>query len=162
MKMVCFMLEADYASHIWMMTKHSVLLPKEERVTQLIMQWWHSKCAHGGRGLTLNELRSCGYWVICGNAAVKKMIFHWVQCRRLCGRLVEQIMADLPYCRVVEAPAFTFCGVDMFGPFMIKQEDSSQALQSNVHLHELSSSTHWDHSFPWHWFIDTCIEVLNC
>ena len=29
-------------------------------------------------------------------------------------------MADLPYCRVAEAPAFTFCGVDMFGPFMIK------------------------------------------
>ena len=104
--------------------KHSVLLPKKERVTQLIMQWWHSKCAHGGRGLTLNELRSCGYWVICGNAAVKKMIFHCVQCRRLCGRLVEQIMADLTYCRVAEAPPFTFCEVDMFGPFMIKHRRS--------------------------------------
>ena len=53
--------------------KHPVLLPKEERVTLLIMQWCHSTCAHGGRGLTLNELSSCGYWVICGNAAVKKL-----------------------------------------------------------------------------------------
>ena len=104
--------------------KHSVLLLKEERVTQLIMQWWHSKCAHGGRGLTLNEWRSCGYWVMCGNAAVKKMIFHCVQCCRLCGRLVEQIMADLTYCRVAEAPPFTFCEVDMFGPFMIKHRRS--------------------------------------
>ena len=52
--------------------KHPVLLPKEERVTLLIMHWCRLKSAHGGRGLTLNELRSCGYWVICGNAAVKK------------------------------------------------------------------------------------------
>ena len=36
--------------------KHPVLLPKEERVTLIIMQWCHSKCAHGGRGLTMNEL----------------------------------------------------------------------------------------------------------
>ena len=100
--------------------KHPVLLPKEESVTLLIVQWCHSKCAHGGRGLTLNELRSCGYWVICRNATVKKMIFHCVQCCRLRGRLVEQKVADLPYCRVAEAPPFTFCGVDMFGLFIIK------------------------------------------
>ena len=121
MKMVCLMLEADCTSHLNDGCKHPVLLPKEERVTLLIMQWCYSKCAHGGRGLTLNELSNCGYWVICGNAAVKKMIFHCVQCRRLCGRLIEQKMADLPYCRVAEVLPFNFCGVDMFGPFIIKQ-----------------------------------------
>ena len=101
--------------------KHPVLLPKEERVTLLIMQWCHSKCTYGQRGLTTNELRSCSYWVMCGNAAVKKMIFHCVQCHRLRGRLVEQKMADYPYCRVAEARPFMFSGVDMFGPFIIKQ-----------------------------------------
>ena len=69
----------------------------------------------------LSELQSCGYWVIYGNAAVKKMIFHCVLCHKLHGRLVEQKMADLPYCRVAEAPPFRFCGVDMFGPIIIKQ-----------------------------------------
>ena len=38
--------------------------------------------------------------------------------------MVEQKIADLPYCRVAEAPPFTFCGVDMFGPFMIKHRRS--------------------------------------
>ena len=104
--------------------KRPVLLPKEERVTLLIMQWCHSMCAHGGRGLRLNELQSCGYWLICGNAAVKKMIVHCVQCCRLHGRLVQQKMADLPYCGVAEAPSFKLCGVDMFGPFIIKQKRS--------------------------------------
>ena len=95
MKMVCFVLEADYA-YLNDGCKHPVLLPKEERVTLLIMQWIYSKCARGGRGLKLNELQSCGYWVICGNAAVSKMIFYCVQYRRLRGILVEQKMADLP------------------------------------------------------------------
>ena len=104
--------------------KHPVLLSKEKRVALLIMQWCHSKCALGGRGLTLIELRSCGYWVICGNAAVKKMIFHCFKCRMLRGRLIEQKMADLPYCSVAEAPPFKFCRVDMFGPFIIKQKRS--------------------------------------
>ena len=40
--------------------KHPVLLPKEERVTLLIMQWCHPKCAHGGRELKLNQFWS---WV---------------------------------------------------------------------------------------------------
>ena len=62
--------------------------------------------------------------MICGNAAVKKMILHCVQCCRLHERLVEQKMVDLPCCRVVEAPPFTFYGVGMFGPFIIKQRRS--------------------------------------
>ena len=36
--------------------KHPVMLLREEKVTLLIMQWCHSKCAHGERGLTLNDL----------------------------------------------------------------------------------------------------------
>ena len=38
-------------------------------------------------------------------------------------------------------------------PLHNKTEESSQVLWSNIHLRELPSSTHWDHSFPWHWFI---------
>ena len=48
----------------------------------------HSRCAHGGSRLTLNELRTSGYRVICGNATVKTKIFHCMQCCRLQGRLV--------------------------------------------------------------------------
>ena len=52
------------------------------------------------------------------------MIFHCVQCHRLRERLIEQKMADLPYCRITEAPPFTFCGVDMSGPFILKLKTS--------------------------------------
>ena len=30
-------------------------------------------------------------------------------------------MADLPKDRVSESPPFTYCGVDIFGPFLVKE-----------------------------------------
>ena len=37
------------------------------------------------------------------------------------GRLGEQKMADLPSCRVIESAPFTHCGIDTFGPIVVKQ-----------------------------------------
>ena len=42
-------------------------------------------------------------------------------CRRLCGHAQGQKMADLPPERVTPAPAFTYTGMDIFGPLYIKE-----------------------------------------
>ena len=70
-------------SHLKNSCKHSVLLLKQEKVTDLVLKWCHAKCAHGGRGATLNELRRSGYWVVNGNSAVRSKLFKYIQCRRL-------------------------------------------------------------------------------
>ena len=62
------------------------------------------------------------------NRAVMKMIFHYVPWHWLHGRLVEKKVANLPYSRVAEASPFTFCRVDMFGLFIIKQRRSQVKL----------------------------------
>ena len=67
--------------------KFPIILPKEERVATLIIQDCHSRCAHGGRGATLNELCSRGYWITKVNSAVRSVIFKCVLCRRLRGRI---------------------------------------------------------------------------
>ena len=56
-----------------------------------------------------------------GSSAVKKMVPRYLTCRSLRGRVGEQIMADLPHDRLKEEPQFTHCGVDIFGPFLIKE-----------------------------------------
>ena len=56
-----------------------------------------------------------------GNSVVKEVIQGCVTCRRLRGKVGKQIMADLPQERHKEEPPFTYCGVDMFGPFEIKE-----------------------------------------
>ena len=57
------------------------------------------------------------------NSAVWSKLFECIQCRRLRGKLGIQKMADLPSSRLMEDPLFTYCGVDMFGPFIIKQRE---------------------------------------
>ena len=42
-------------------------------------------------------------------------------CRKLRGALEEQKMANLPEDRREPAPPFTHCGLDYFGPFVIKE-----------------------------------------
>ena len=111
-------------SHLNNSCKHPVLLPKQEKVAHLVLKWCHAKCAHGGRGASLNELRRSGYWVVNCNSAVRNKLFKCIQCRRLRGKLGIQKIADLPSSRLMEVLPFTYCGVDMFGPFIIKQRRS--------------------------------------
>ena len=76
--------------------KFPIILPKEERVATLIIQDCHSRCAHVGRGATLNELCSSRNWITNGNSAVQNIIFKCFLCRRLRGRVGMQKMAELP------------------------------------------------------------------
>ena len=104
--------------------KYPIILPKKSKVTDLIMQWHHYNTAHSGRGMTLNEIRCRGFWVICGSSEVKSSIFKCVTCRKLRGRIGEQMMADLPKGRFEEAPPFTYCAVDMFGSITVRVKRS--------------------------------------
>ena len=104
--------------------KHPILLPKDGKVATLIIQHHHKMAAHGDSGITLNQVRSSGYWIVDANLAVKNFIYRCVDCERLRGRFGEQKMEDLPACRLTETAPFTHCGVDIFDPFNVKQRRS--------------------------------------
>lgn len=70
--------------------------------------------------MTLNEIRTNGFWITGGSSTVSSIIASCVKCHKLRGAVQEQRMADLPKDRVESAPPFTSCGVDYFGPFMVK------------------------------------------
>ena len=101
--------------------KNPVILPKSSHITSLIISHVHNKTHHSGRGITLNELRCSGYWIISGNGMVRRFISRCVKCRYLRGKTGEQKMADLPRQRVEPAPPFTYCAVDYFGPWYVKR-----------------------------------------
>ena len=100
---------------------HPVVLPKKGKLTEMIIRWRHQNTAHSGRNVTLNEIRTSAYWVIQGNSAVKEMISRCFTRRRLRGKVGKQIMVDLPKDTLKEEPSFTYCSVDMFGSFGIKE-----------------------------------------
>ena len=99
---------------------HPIILPKCN-ITRMIISMCHSKVAHGGRGYTINEVRSSGFWIVGCNSMVRQFIRQCVECRRLRGSTVQQKMADLPSDRLEATPPFTNCGVDLFGPFIIRE-----------------------------------------
>lgn len=101
--------------------KHPVILPRDSHVSKLLIQHYHQRVQHQGRGLTLNEMRSNGIWVLGGSQAVSSYIYKCVKCRKFRRCPEEQRMADLPRERMESAPPFTYTGMDCFGPFYVKE-----------------------------------------
>ena len=99
---------------------YPIILPKKSFVVDLIIRDAHEKVAHSGRSITSGTLRS-QYWIINANSVVRHFISKCVTCRRLRGVVGEQRMADLPKERIAPAPPFTYCGVDYFDPFYIRE-----------------------------------------
>ena len=76
---------------------------------------------HQGKNPTVNEVRHHGFWIVGINRMAARLISACVTCRKLRGQLQEQKMANLPPERLEPSPLFTYCGVDFFGPWSIKE-----------------------------------------
>ena len=98
--------------------KHPVTLPKKGHVTNLILCNNHQSVKHRGRGITQNEIRSSGYWIVGGSSVASNHISKCVSCRKLRGSPQKQKMANLLDDHRGLAPLFTFCAVDYFVPWL--------------------------------------------
>ena len=125
--------------------KHPVILPKKSFVVDLIIRDTHEKVAHAGRRITLSALRN-QYWIVNANSVVRHLISKCVVCRHLRSPVGEQKMADLPKERLTPAPPFTYCGVDYFGPFHIK-EGRRELKRHTVHMSVYQSCTYRGRKF---------------
>ena len=52
---------------------------------------------------------------------MKSVIFKCVLCKLFRGQPTPQKMSDLPGKRLTDEPPFSYCGIDMFGPFSTKE-----------------------------------------
>ena len=73
-------------------------------------------------------------------------------------------MADLPLHRLAEAPLFTYCRVDMFGPFVIKQQRSEIQCYGAMFTYIASRAVHIEitHSLNSDSFIQALRPVFTC
>ena len=93
---------------------------KDCKVSKLIITHYHEKCLHQGRGVTVNTIRSNGFWILALVSSVASVIYKCIKCRRLYRHTLEQQMALLHSDRVEESPPFTFSAVDIFGTYSLK------------------------------------------
>ncbi|XP_014674056.1 PREDICTED: uncharacterized protein LOC106814273 [Priapulus caudatus] len=101
--------------------KHPGILHQGHHVTKLVILHCHEQTKHQGRGMTLNQIRESGYWILRSSIQVARLIRKCVICNRLRSPVQIQQMSDLPCDRLTPAPPFTYSGVDCFGPWMIKE-----------------------------------------
>ena len=71
--------------------------------------------------MTHNAIRQAGYYIINGRSMISHIIAKCVTCRKLRGCTQDQKMSDLPPERLTPSPPFTYTGMDVFGPFYIKE-----------------------------------------
>ena len=74
--------------------------------------------------MTLNNVRKNVFWILSANIEVRRMIYRCINCRKLRGKFGVQKMADLPKVTCLEVPPFTHCGVDIIGPYTIRENTS--------------------------------------
>ena len=101
--------------------KHPAIIPGGNHLTTLMIRHFHEKVLHQGRPATTNAIRNAGFWIIGCSSAVRHYIRECITCRRLLGSTAIQKMSGLPEERLHPSPPFTHCGMDLFGPFLIKE-----------------------------------------
>ena len=100
---------------------HPIILPSTGHGTALIVQHYHEREGHSGTLHVLAALRE-KYWILRGQATVRKVLQRCAKCRLDKARPGEQIEAPLPECRVTpNHPPFSWTGVDYMGPIMVRQ-----------------------------------------
>lgn len=111
----------DAARHMSDQAKRPILLPRDHRITKLIVYQYHRKYHHMNHQTTLNELNQ-KYAITSLRRALKNVIHNLCQrCKNDRANPKVPPMADLPPARVATfTRPFTYVGIDYFGPFVVK------------------------------------------
>lgn len=99
--------------------KYPIVLPAKHPLTTLIIRYEHERNFHAGTHATLSNVRA-KYWPLNGKQTVRSVLRKCIICFRANPSCIYNKMGDLPTPRVTPTRAFSICGVDYAGPFMIK------------------------------------------
>lgn len=97
-----------------------IILDGAHPETKLIIQFYHAKLMHGSREALVNEIRQI-FWITKLREKARSIIASCLICRKARAKPAQPTMADLPRARVAyQLRPFSYCGVDYFGPMMVK------------------------------------------
>jgi hypothetical protein len=100
--------------------RQQIIMPKEHRVTSLIVRHTHSSIGHLGREHVLAKIRE-QFWIPGARVLIRSILHHCVTCRKISATPITQQMAPLPKDRTTAfEPPFCYTGMDLFGPLHVK------------------------------------------
>lgn len=99
--------------------KHPLLLPRDDRLTFLLIDEYHRRFMHPGVQ-TLHNLLSQHFWVLSPKRAIHSVTSKCVKCfRSRPPGAPAPFMGDLPSYRISQLKSFSSAAVDFGGPFDI-------------------------------------------
>ena len=96
------------------------VLPRAHPISTLYVEYIHNK-DHLGVSSTVAKVRT-QFWIISVERIAKKIRHNCVPCKKRDAQPSSQVMSPLPISRLKPAPAWTYTGIDLFGPFLVKGE----------------------------------------
>lgn len=136
---------------------HPIIIPREHHVTKLIIAHNHDKTKHQGKGFTINEIRSSGFWIPGMSRTVASFI---CPCCRLRRPAEGQRINDLPAERIEPSPPFTYCGMNCFGPLVTTEGRKQHKWYGLLFTCFCSRAVHFE--MVEYLSTDTCINGLRC
>lgn len=109
----------DSVNNVPFSVKRPILLPKDNRITELIMSYYHKMYHHGNSETVINELRQ--KFIIPAMRVKLRSIKNRCQwCKNKSARPQPVVMGDLPAARLSTfTRAFSCIGIDYFGPLFV-------------------------------------------
>ena len=101
-------------------SRHPIILPKNNHITNIIIQEYNLNNLHSGCQATLNSMRQ-KFWPIQGKSQVQGVIHRCIPCLRAKPQLSSYEMGNLPTVRINQSRVFSKVGVDYCGPFYTKE-----------------------------------------
>nr|XP_054604550.1 uncharacterized protein LOC129165413 [Nothobranchius furzeri] len=96
-----------------------LLIPGKHHIATLLIRHHHEAVQHQGRHFTEGAVRAGGLWIVGAKRSISSVIHKCVTCRKLRGKMEQQIMSDLPAERLQTDPPFSYVGLDVFGPWEV-------------------------------------------
>jgi len=112
---------------------HPMLLPKNHRLTILIIRREHVRNLHAGVQATMCAVRQ-RFWPLAARSTIRKIIHDCVACFKCRPIASQALMADLPKQRVTISRPFTNTGVDYAGPIHIKESKRRNARMLKAYI----------------------------
>ena len=129
--------------------RHPIILPRSERVTELILYMLHRQRAHLSAEQLHHEARG-QYWIPKGRITAIRIHNQCYKCKKGKAKGRTPMMAALPAFRLkIGYPAFTHTGVDYFGPIRPFPPDY-ETLGRHLYLPFDSRCTHGNGIFYGH------------
>ncbi|XP_065084794.1 uncharacterized protein LOC135707003 [Ochlerotatus camptorhynchus] len=108
------------AEYLSLDARYPIILPREHRVTELLLDWYHREFRHANDETVVNEVRQ-RFYVGKLRTCVRMTKTRCTWCRVYKSVPVTPKMGPLPTVRLTtHVRAFTFVGVDYFGPYLVK------------------------------------------